>query len=215
MKIYLDSANLDEIQKWNDIGVIGGVTTNIKLLSVQNVTDYPEHMFKIAEIVNAPVSFELQEEDFMEMYETAKNVSNWHHQMVVKVPMFPSGQGIRLLKMLKNTNIRTNTTWVTSLSQAIMALQAGTNYISYFWSRAYKDNTNAFTDVQALRRLIKDNFCNTKIIAASIHNELEFKEAIKAGADIVTVSGMVLQEILSSPATLNIKHEREEYYANP
>ena len=212
MKIFLDSANLAEIQYWNELGVISGVTTNIKLLSEQNVADYRDHLTKIANIVNHPVSFELQEDDYNNMINMAVEISNWHRMMVVKVPMWPSGIGLKLLRDLKDLNVRTNTTWVTSITQAVMALHAGTNYISYFWSRANKNGINAFSDVQSLHYFLKDKFYKCLIIGASIHNEEEFKNAFKAGADIVTVSGKVLQEILNNKATLLIQKEREEYY---
>lgn len=217
MKIFLDSANLQEIQYWNDLCVLKGVTTNIKLLAEQNITNHKDFFIKICNLLNHPVCYELQEDDYNVVYNKAIEVSNWHRMMVVKVPMWPSGMGVRLLRDLRDLNIRTNATWITSITQSVIALQTGVNYISYFYGRVNKNNINAYQEIQSIKRMIKDNYFPVKslIVAASIHNELEFRDALKSGADIITVPSKVLGEVFNNPLTLGIQHEREEYYINP
>jgi len=198
MKIFLDTANLEDIKAFNDMGVVDGITTNPSLLSKEKGNP-SEIMRDIVRIVNGPVSLEVVGTKFEEMVEEAHRLKKYGQNVVVKIPMIP--EGMKAVKRLKEEGIETNVTLVFSANQAILAAKAGASYVSPFIGRLDDGGQEGMALIREIIQIFKNYQFETKILVASIRHPLHVIEAGKVGAHIVTLPPEVLRKMMIHPLT--------------
>ena len=200
MKIFLDTADVDEISRAADAGLIDGVTTNPSLMAKHLEGGDPSDLFlEICEAVDGPVSAEVVALDADEMVEEGERLAAIHDNIVVKCPL--TEDGLVACRRLRSEGIRVNVTLCFSPSQALLAAKAGASYISPFLGRI-DDISGDGTDLLAQIRQIYDNYdVETEILAASLRHPRHFVEAALIGADVATLPVKVLYQLLQHPKT--------------
>ena len=198
MKIFLDSANVESIKKYNDMGILDGVTTNPTLLSKEK-GDPRDVMNEIVRTVRGPVSLEVIGTDYEVMMDEAHKLKKYGQNVVVKVPMIPAG--LRAVRSLKEDGIPTNVTLVFSSNQAILAAKAGAAYISPFIGRLDDNGQDGINIIREIGQIFSNYKFETEILVASIRHPLHVIEAGKCGADIVTLPPDILNKMLMHPLT--------------
>jgi transaldolase len=198
MKIFLDTASIESIRRYNDMGILDGVTTNPSLLSKEK-GDPRQIMNEIVRIIKGPVSLEVIGTDYEVMIEEAHRLKKYGQNVVVKVPMIPAG--LRAVKSLKKDGISTNVTLVFSSNQAILAAKAGASYISPFIGRLDDNGQDGINVIREIKQIFSNYKFETEILVASVRHPLHVIEAGKCGADIVTVPPDILQKMLAHPLT--------------
>ncbi|MBL7135334.1 MAG: fructose-6-phosphate aldolase [Candidatus Marinimicrobia bacterium] len=198
MKLFIDTANLDQIREAQSWGILDGVTTNPTLLSREK-GNFRDILHSICEIVDGPVSGEVVSLDSEGMVKEAKDIATIHKNIVVKIPM--TLEGLKAIKILSKKEIWTNTTLVFSPLQALLAAKAGTTFVSPFVGRL-DDIHNIGMDVVGQIITIYENYgFNTEVIVASIRNPLHIVEAAMMGADICTIPFAVMEKMAKHPLT--------------
>lgn len=200
MKFFLDTANVEDIKKANDMGVICGVTTNPSLIAKEG-RDFQEVIHEIASIVDGSISGEIKATtvDAEGMIREGREIAAIHPNMVVKIPM--TAEGLKAVKALSAEGIRTNVTLVFTANQALLAARAGASYVSPFLGRL-DDISQAGIDLIRVTADIFDIYdLDTEIIAASIRNPVHVTDCALAGADIATVPYKVLEQMIKHPLT--------------
>ena len=198
MKIFLDSASIESIRKYNDMGILDGVTTNPSLLSKEN-GDPRKIMYEIVRTIKGPVSLEVIGTDYEVIMEEAHRLKKYGQNVVVKVPMIPAG--LRAVKSLKQDGIPTNVTLVFSSNQAILAAKAGASYISPFIGRLDDNGHDGINIIREIKQIFSNYKFESEILVASVRHPLHVIEAGKCGADIVTVPPEILHKMLTHPLT--------------
>jgi len=198
MKFFIDTANVDEIKKACELGVIDGVTTNPSLIAKEK--RQPAEIFKdICSIVDGPISAEVIGLKSDEMIKEARELAKMHTNIVVKIPM--TEDGLRAVKTLSSEGIKTNVTLIFSPNQALLAAKAGATYVSPFVGRL-DDISQVGMDIISDIRMIFDNYMfDTEIIVASIRNPIHVLDAAKMGADIATIPYSVISQLAKHPLT--------------
>jgi transaldolase len=198
MKFFIDTANLEEIKKAWDLGVIDGVTTNPSLLAKEDKE--PISLLKqICEIVDGPVSAEAISLDYEEMLKESLELSKIHKNIVIKIPM--TEDGLKTVKKLSQEGIKTNVTLIFSPTQALLAAKAGATYVSPFVGRL-DDISHFGMDLIRDIQIIFENYgFDTEVIVASIRNPLHVLEAARIGADIATIPYSVIKQLIKHPLT--------------
>jgi transaldolase len=198
MKFFIDTANIEEIRKAWDLGVIDGVTTNPSLISKEG-KDPIKLLREICTIVNGPVSAEAVTMTADEMVKEAKSLSKIHKNIVVKIPMIE--EGLKAVKKLSAMGIKTNVTLVFSSSQALLAAKAGATFVSPFVGRL-DDISHVGMDIVGDILDIYENYMfSTEVIVASIRNPLHVVDAARMGAHIATIPYSVIIQLLKHPLT--------------
>jgi transaldolase len=198
MKIFLDSASIDSIRKYNDMGILDGITTNPTLLSKEK-GDPRQIMNEIVRTIKGPVSLEVIGTDYEVMMEEAHRLKKYGQNVVVKIPMIPAG--LRAVKSLKQDGIPTNMTLIFSSNQAILAAKAGASYISPFIGRLDDNGQDGINIVREIKQIFSNYKFESEILVASVRHPLHVIEAGKCGADIVTVPPEILHKMLTHPLT--------------
>lgn len=198
MKFFLDTANVDEIKRINDLGLCDGVTTNPSLINKEG-RDFKEVVSEISKIVDGPVSAEVTCYDYEGMVEQARDLAKWSDNIVVKIPM--TEDGLKAIHTLSKEGIKTNCTLIFSLSQGIMAMKSGATYISPFMGRIDDMGENGAELVSSLRDVIDIYGYESEIIAASIRHINHLEEAALAGAHIATIPGSLFEKLWTHPLT--------------
>ena len=200
MKFYIDTANVEEIIKANDMGIICGVTTNPSLIAREGRV-FHEVIKEITGIVDGPVSGEVKATtmDAAGMILEGREISAIHPNMVVKIPM--TTEGLKAVKVLSNEGIRTNVTLVFSSAQALLAARAGAAYVSPFLGRLEDISMKGIVLIKEITEIFKAGQIETEIIAASIRNPIHVTDCAKAGAHISTVPYKVLEQMVNHPLT--------------
>jgi len=198
MKIFIDTANLDEIRKANDWGIIDGVTTNPTLVAKEN-TDFKDIVREIIRIVDGPISVEAISTDAEGMVKEAIEMSEWSQNIVVKIPMIP--EGLKAVKILNSRDIKTNVTLIFSVNQAILAAKAGATYVSPFIGRLDDIGHDGMQIVRDMVDIFNCYNFKTEIIVASVRHPLHVIEAAKAGAQVATVPFNVIEKMFEHPLT--------------
>lgn len=199
MKIFLDTANIDEIREVARWGILSGVTTNPTLLSKTAGKTHEEIIRKIAEIVDGDISAETISLDTAGMLKEARRFAAWHPNVVVKVPSTPNGWAA--VKQLKQEGIRTNVTLCFTAPQALFASLAGAYIISPFVGRLDDIAEDGMQVVRDTVEIYRQHRLTTLVLAASIRHPRHIVEAAKAGADIATVPFKVLEQAAKHPLT--------------
>ncbi|MGB9858899.1 MAG: fructose-6-phosphate aldolase [Moorellaceae bacterium] len=198
MRIFLDTANLEEIKKANDLGIISGVTTNPTLVAREG-RPFRQVLEEICRIVQGPVSAEVISQEALGMVREARELAAIHPNIVIKIPM--TAEGLKAVKQLSGEGIKTNVTLIFSANQALLAALAGATYVSPFVGRL-DDVSHKGTDVLAdIVPIFAQYGFSTEVIAASIRHPLHVLEAARLGADIATVPYQVLMQMIKHPLT--------------
>ncbi len=200
MKFFIDTANVEDIKKANDMGVICGVTTNPSLIAKEG-RDFNEVIKEITSIVDGPISGEVKATtvDAEGMIKEGREIAAIHPNMVVKIPM--TVEGLKAVKVLSAENIKTNVTLIFSANQALLAARAGATYVSPFLGRLDDISSPGIELVEHIVQIFDNYDIDTEIIAASIRNTVHVTECALAGADIATVPYAVLEQMTKHPLT--------------
>lgn len=200
MKIYLDTANLDEIRQAARWGILSGVTTNPTLLAREEGVGFEETIRTIATLVNGPISAETVSEDADGMVEEGEEYASWHSNVVVKVPA--TSAGLEAAARLAELDIQTNVTLIFNANQALLAALAGAFLVSPFIGRVDDISHNGTELIREIADIFKQNdHIHTQILAASIRHPRHIIEAAQAGAHIATCPWDVLQKAIQHPLT--------------
>ena len=199
MRLFLDTANIDEIREAVGWGVISGVTTNPTLVAREQGRTFAEILREITDVVPGPVSAEAISLDAPGMIAEARTLAAAAEDIVVKIPMTP--EGLKAAKTLAGEGIRTNVTLVFSANQALLAALAGASYVSPFVGRLDDAGHDGMQVVRDIAQIFEIHGLESEIIAASIRHPLHVIDAAKAGADIATVPMKVLRVMVSHPLT--------------
>ncbi len=199
MRIFLDTANIDEIREVARWGILSGVTTNPTLMSRNAGKTHEAVIREIAEIVDGPISAETISLDTDGMLEEARRFAAWHPNVVVKVPSTPNGWAA--VKRLAAEGIRTNVTLCFSANQALFAALAGAYIISPFVGRLDDISEDGMAVVRDTVEIYRKHNLPTLVLAASIRHPLHLIDAAKAGADIATVPFKTLEQAARHPLT--------------
>lgn len=202
MRFFIDTANLEQIQEAQQLGVLDGVTTNPSLMAKEGIKG-EENVFKhyrnICKIVDGDVSAEVISVEYDDIIEEGIILSELDSQIVVKVPMIEDG--VKALKYFSDSNIRTNCTLVFSVGQALLAAKAGATYVSPFIGRLDDISSDGLSLIEEIR-LVYDNFgFETQILAASIRHTMHIVDCAKIGADVVTSPLSAIKGLLKHPLT--------------
>ncbi|GGV15887.1 fructose-6-phosphate aldolase [Lactobacillus acetotolerans] len=198
MKFFLDTANVKDIKRFAQLGLVDGVTTNPTLISREG-RDFETVIKEITKIISGPVSAEVTATKAEEMVKQAKNEVKWAKNIVVKIPM--TEEGLKAVKVLSSENIKTNVTLIFSVTQGLLAAKAGATYISPFLGRLDDIGGSGIGLVKDLRKVLDNYGFKTEIIAASIRGTQHVKQAALAGADIATIPAAVFGKLWSHPLT--------------
>lgn len=198
MKIFIDTANTEEIRKANDLGVICGVTTNPSLISKEG-RDFKTVIDEIVNIVDGPVSAEVISLDADGMVDEAVPLAEMNKNIVIKIPM--TAEGLKAVKRLSAMGIKTNVTLIFSAAQALLAARAGASYVSPFLGRLDDINCDGLTLIEDIVTIFDRHKIDTEIIAASIRHPMHVTEAAKLGAHIATIPYKVIEQMIKHPLT--------------
>ena len=198
MKIFIDTANVDEIRAANDLGVICGVTTNPSLIAKEGKV-FEEVIKEITKIVDGPISAEVVAPDAEGMVAEAKELAKIHKNIVIKIPM--TLEGLKATKQLTALGIKTNVTLIFSATQALLAARAGATYVSPFVGRLDDISDSGIDLVADIAEIFAIHDINTEIISASIRGPQDVTDSAKAGAHIATIPYKVIVQMSKHPLT--------------
>ena len=198
MKFFIDTANIAEIKKAWEVGVIDGVTTNPSLMSKED-RDPMELLKEICGVVDGPVSAEAISLKAEEMVREAEILSKIHKNIVVKIPM--TEDGLKAVKKLTAAGIKTNVTLVFSSAQALLAAKAGATYVSPFVGRIDDTGHVGMNLIGEMMEIFDNYMFDTQVIVASIRNPLHVIEAAKMGAHVATIPYSVIAQLIKHPLT--------------
>lgn len=198
MKFFIDTANVEEIKKANELGVLDGVTTNPSLIAKEGKEPVPL-LKTICGIVNGPVNAEVVGLTADQMVREAHTLSKIHKNIVVKIPMIE--EGLKAVKKLSALGIRTNVTLVFSSPQALLAAKAGANFVSPFVGRLDDISHEGMGLVGEIVEIYDNYLLETEIIVASVRNPLHVVEAARMGAHIATIPYAVIRQLIRHPLT--------------
>lgn len=198
MQFFLDTANLDQIKKFSDWGVVDGVTTNPTLISKENVSQ-EDRIKEIAKIVNGPISSEVIATDYEGMVIEGRKMAKWHKNIYVKLPTTEAG--IRALTTLKKDGIKVNMTLVFSAGQALLLAKAGADLISPFVGRLDDIAEDGMALIAEIVAMYSNYNFDTKILVASIRHPRHVIDAAMLGAHVATMPADVLEKLIKHPLT--------------
>lgn len=198
MKLFIDTANVEEIREVNDMGIVCGVTTNPSLVAKEG-RDFNEVIKEITSIVDGPISGEVISLDAEGMIKEGREISKIHKNMVVKIPI--TEEGLKAVKVLSSEGIKTNVTLIFSAGQALLAARAGASFVSPFLGRLDDIGADSMGLIESIVKIFQIHNIKTEIIAASIRSPKHVTDAAEAGAHIGTVPYKVLKQLLKHPLT--------------
>lgn len=200
MRFFIDTANIEDIKKANEMGVICGVTTNPSLIAKEG-RDFVEVIKEIASIVDGPISGEVKATtvDAEGMIREGREIAALHPNMVVKIPM--TIEGLKACKVLSKEGIKTNVTLIFTANQALLAARAGATYVSPFLGRLDDISVNGVSLIETIVQIFSVADIDTQIIAASVRNPIHVTDCALAGADIATVPYSVIEQMTKHPLT--------------
>ena len=198
MKFFIDTANIDEIKKANELGMVDGVTTNPSLVSKEG-REFKGLLKEICSIVDGPVNAEVVSMDAAGMVREAKELAKLAENIVVKIPLIQ--EGLKAVKILAEQEIKTNVTLCFSPVQALMAAKAGASYVSPFVGRLDDISHNGMDLVEQIMTIYDNYGFETEVIVASIRNPIHVVDAALMGADIATIPYKVMEQLIRHPLT--------------
>jgi transaldolase len=198
MEFYIDTAEIEAIKRYWDMGVIDGVTTNPTLIA-RSGRVFSEVVAEIAEVVKGPISVEAVSETAEELIEESKKLAEYGEHIVIKIPMTEAG--LKATKELSKLGIKTNVTLVFSASQALLAAKAGATYVSIFVGRLDDKGHEGMDVVWETSQIFQNFGMESKIITASIRHPRHVIDAAKAGSHVATVPPAILDKMIVHPLT--------------
>ena len=198
MKLFIDTANVEEIRKANDMGVICGVTTNPSLIAKEGRI-FEDVVREITGIVDGPISAEVISLDSEGMIKEAVELSKIHKNIIIKLPM--TAEGLKAVKVLNKEKIKTNVTLVFSAGQALLAAKAGATYVSPFVGRLDDIGNDGMNIIKEIVEIFRNYEIDTEIIAASIRHPMHVIEAARLGCHIATIPYKVIMQLTKHPLT--------------
>lgn len=198
MKLFIDTANVEEIRKANDMGVICGVTTNPSLIAKEG-KNFEDVVKEITTIVDGPISAEVISLESEGMVKEARELVKLHRNIVIKIPM--TLEGLKAVKTLSSDGIKTNVTLIFSAAQALLAARAGATFVSPFLGRLDDIGNTGMNLIEEISDIFSVHNIKTEIIAASTRNPIHIIEAARLGADIATVPYKVIVQMAKHPLT--------------
>ncbi len=213
MKLFIDTAHVEDIRKANDLGVICGVTTNPSLIAKEG-RDFKEVIREITSIVDGPISGEVKATttDAEGMIKEGREIAAIHPNMVVKIPM--TAEGLKAVKVLHSEGIKTNVTLIFTANQALLAARAGATYVSPFLGRLDDISTEGVALIEDIVTIFDNYGFDTEIICASIRNPIHVTQCALAGAHIATIPYSVIEQMIHHPLTdAGIEKFKKDYIA--
>lgn len=198
MKIFIDTANIEEIKRANNMGVVAGVTTNPSLIAREG-RDFKQVVKEITDIVDGPISAEVISLDVEGMLKEAYDLAKIHKNIVIKLPL--TENGLTACSRLTKDGIKTNVTLIFTASQALLAARAGATYVSPFLGRLDDLGEDGLILIEEIATIFNVHGIKSEIIAASIRNPLHVKEAAKRGAHVGTLPIGVILKMLDHHLT--------------
>ncbi len=199
MRLFLDTANIDEIRHGVELGVLTGVTTNPSLIAKERGVPYRDRVIEIAEAVDGPVSAECVTRTAPEMIEEGRGIASWHPNVVVKVPI--DAEGLKAIRQLSKEGVRVNTTLIFSTNQALLAATAGATYVSPFVGRLDDVGEDGIALVREIVEVFDRYHLPTQVLAASLRHPRHVVLSALAGAHIATLPYSVMMAMLNHPLT--------------
>lgn len=199
MRLFLDTASIDEVRAAARLGVLSGVTTNPTLMAKEKGVTYRDRVVEICEVVNGPVSAECITRELAELLEEAREIAAWHPNVVVKIPIDETG--LEATSILSREGIKINMTLVFSANQALLAATAGATYVSPFVGRIDDAGQDGMEVVREAVEIFDRYHLPAQVLAASIRHPRHVVEAARAGAPIATVPYAVLKAMVKHPLT--------------
>ena len=213
MKFFIDTGNVEDIKKANDMGIICGVTTNPSLIAKEG-KNFNDVIKEITSIVDGPISGEVKATTIKaeDMIVEAREIAKIHKNMVVKIPM--TVEGLKAVKILSKEGIKTNVTLIFSTNQALLAARAGATYVSPFLGRLDDISTDGLELIRTIADIFATHDIDTEIISASVRHPIHVTECALAGADIATVPYSVIEQMTKHPLTeQGIEKFKKDYEA--
>jgi transaldolase len=198
MKFFIDTANIDEIKKGVELGMVDGVTTNPSLVAKEQ-RPFSEILADICAIVDGPISAEVVSLDADGMVAEARELAKIHKNIVVKVPMIE--EGLKAVKRLTAENIKTNVTLVFSSTQALLAAKAGATYVSPFVGRLDDISQDGMELISDIMTILRNYGFSTEVIVASVRSPMHVAQSALLGADIATIPYKVIAQMAKHPLT--------------
>lgn len=199
MKIFIDTANLNEIKEANDMGLLDGVTTNPSLVAKEGHKDFRSMLESICAIVNGDISAEVVSTDYEGIVKEGRELAKIHPNIVVKVPLIK--EGLKAVRTFSDEGIKTNVTLCFSPSQAVLAAKAGAYIISPFVGRLDDISQNGMELIAQMVTIYRNYDYQTKILVASVRHPLHFVDSCMLGADIATMPFKVIEQLAKHPLT--------------
>jgi transaldolase len=198
MRIFMDTANIDEIRRGVAMGVVDGVTTNPSLVAKEGI-EYRERVLEICEAVQGPISAECISETADELVEEARRIAAWNEHVVVKIPL--TEPGLEAISRVSAEGIKVNTTLIFSANQALLAARAGATYVSPFIGRLNDAGHDGMAVVRESVQIFEAFHLPTQVLAASIRSPRDVTDAALAGSHVVTLPPSVLFAMVKHPLT--------------
>jgi transaldolase len=199
MQFFVDTASLDEIREAHEMGVLDGVTTNPSLMRKAGGVDFHEHIRKICDLVQGPVSAEVVSVKYEDMLAEGRELAAISEHVVVKVPMILDG--VKAIRTFTDEGIRTNCTLCFSATQCLVAAKAGATYVSPFLGRLDDVSTNGMDLIRSVVQIFDNYGFETEVLAASIRHPMHVVECAEAGADVGTMPLDVIKRLIQHPLT--------------
>lgn len=198
MKIFLDTANLEDIKKYTEMGIVDGVTTNPSLIAKEGA-NLKDTTIQICEMVQGDTSAEVVSTDYEGICKEARDIAKWHKHVVVKIPFIP--EGVKAIKTLSAEGIRINCTLIFSANQALLAAKAGAYIVSPFAGRIDDMGQDSMETMAEIRRIFDNYNIDTQILFASTRHPRHVVDAATLGCDICTMPAAVLEKMFHHPLT--------------
>jgi transaldolase len=198
MRLFMDTANIDEIRRGAAMGVISGVTTNPSLVAKEGI-QYKDRVLEICEVVDGPISAEGIAQTADELVEEGKRIAAWHENVIVKVVM--TEPGLEAISRLSAEGIGTNCTLIFSANQALLAARAGATFVSPFVGRLDDGGQDGMEMVREAVQILESFHLPTQVLAASLRHTRHVTDAALAGAHVATIPSTVLFQMLKHPLT--------------
>lgn len=199
MRIFIDTANLNEIKEAADMGLLDGVTTNPSLVAKEGYKDFKDLLEKICAIVEGDISAEVVSTDCDGIVKEARELVKIHKNIVIKVPLIK--EGLKAVKILSGENIKTNVTLCFSPSQALLAAKAGAYLVSPFVGRLDDISQSGMELIQQIVQIYTNYDFETQVLVASVRHPLHFVESALIGADVCTMPFKVIEQLAKHPLT--------------
>lgn len=199
MKLFIDTASIQEIEEIKEWGVLHGVTTNPSLIAKETGREYREIITEISRLVPGPISAEVLSTEKEDMCKEARELAQIGENIVIKIPM--TQEGLKAVSVLKREGIKTNVTLIFSSQQALLAAQAGATYVSPFIGRLDDIGHNGITLLKEIVCLLNDYDFKTMVIAASIRHPQHVYQSFEVGATIATIPYQVFKKMVKHPLT--------------